>query len=177
MSSIFASQESALSAFISNYGTGLPAITPFGEPIVCAPFTMLQGPETWEFHLTVPGVSTRNGACTWTGVFTEVPITCDADAFGEGYSLPSGTPTVFSQSELRQFTELRFAVATIVEATPTSTPTSTPTPASAGDASGPGETGTKATGSQGRAPSASLPTGAMLVIGGAAAIAGAAWGF
>jgi hypothetical protein len=165
-----ASYDSMMSAALSFYKTAVPVETPVTEIEGCAPFTMLQGSETWEFHMTVPGVSTRNGACTWTGVFTEVPITCDAEAFGEGYSIPSGMPTVFSQSELRAWTQLRFAVATVVEAT------LTPTPASTGDASGAETTGAEASGSEGRAPGKSLPTGAMLLVGGAAAIGGAAWG-
>ncbi|KAL1796028.1 hypothetical protein ACET3X_006252 [Alternaria dauci] len=173
-SALSASFNSMMSAALSFYETALPVETPISEPVGCTPFTMLQGPETWEFHLTAPGVQTRNGACTWTGVFSEVPITCDADAFGEGFSLPSGSPTIFSQSELRAWTSLRYAVATIVEATPAPTPT--PTPANTDDASGTEGTGTGSTGSKGRAPGASLPTGAML-IGGAAAIGGAAWGF
>lgn len=136
---------------------------------------MLQGPETWQFHMTVPGTWTQDGDCTWTGVFSEVPITCDGYLAGDGFTLPSGTPTVFPQAELRTWRSLRYAVATIVEAT--STPTPTPTPASTGSFSGAEETATKATGSEGRAPGASRPTGAMMMVGGAAAIGGAAWGF
>jgi hypothetical protein len=132
---------------------------------------MLQGPETWQFHMTVPGTWTQNGACTWTGVFSEVPITCDGDLVFSDFTVPSGTPTVFPQAELRTWTSLRYAVATIVEATPT------PTPASTGSVSGAEETTKKATGSEGRAPGASRPTGAMLMVGGAAALGGAAWGF
>ncbi|CAG5152745.1 uncharacterized protein ALTATR162_LOCUS2895 [Alternaria atra] len=131
---------------------------------------MLQGPETWEFHETIPGVATKNGACSWTGAFTEVPITCDAEAIGEEYTIPSGSPTVFSQSELRAWTSLRYAVATIVPATPTLIPGST------GNKDGAAATSTEATGSKARAPRTSRPTGAMLLVGGVAAIGGAAWG-
>jgi hypothetical protein len=163
-SSLSASYSSALAAFWSFYETALPVETPTIEPKGCTPFT---------------GVQTRNGACTWTGVFSEVPITCDADAIGEGYTLPSGNPTIFSQSELRAWTSLRYAVATIVEATPalTPTPTPTPTPANTEDMSGAGESAKETSVSEGRASGASMPTGAMLMVGGAAAIGGAAWGF
>lgn len=174
-SSLSASRSSALAAFWSFYETALPVETPTLEPKGCTPFTMLQGPETWEFHLTAPGVQTRNGACTWTGAFSEVPITCDADAIGEDYTLPSGNPTIFSQSELRAWTSLRYAVATIVEATPALTPTTTPT--NTEDMSGAGASAKETSVSEGRASGASMPTGAMLMVGGAAAIGGAAWGF
>lgn len=160
-----------LSWALSFYETAVPVETPEPKADGCIPFTMLQGPETWEFHMTIPSRTTRNGACTWTGVFTEVPITCDADAYGEEYSIPSGTPTVFSQSELRAWTQLRFAMATIVGAT------SIPTPASTGGASGAEETGVEASDSEGRAPGMPLPTGAILMVGGAAGFGGAAWGF
>ncbi|CAN9460632.1 unnamed protein product [Alternaria alternata] len=175
LSSMSASYSSALAAFQSFYETALPVESPTTGPEGCTPFTMLQGPETWEFHLTAPGVQTRNGACTWIGVFSEVPITCDADAFGEDYTLPSGNPTIFSQSELRAWETLRYAVATIVEATPAPTPT--PTPANTKDTSGAGESAKETSVSEGRASGASIPTGAMLMVGGAAAIGGAAWGF
>ncbi|KAG9195046.1 hypothetical protein G6011_00166 [Alternaria panax] len=174
-SALSASFNSMMSAALSFYRTGLPVETPTSEPEGCTPFTMLQGPETWEFHLAAPGVQTRNGACTWTGVFSEVPITCDAEAIAESFTIPSGSPTVFSQSELRAWTSPRYAIATIVEATPALT--STPTPASTGDASGARGTGTEPTGSEGRAPGASLPTAVMLMVGAAAAVGGAAWVF
>jgi hypothetical protein len=174
-----------MSSFYSFRRTALPVDTPTSEPEGCAPFTMLQGPETWEFHMTVPGMKTRNGACAWTGVFTEVPITCDADLTWPGYTdssdtlegvtIRSGSPTVFPRVETGDWSTLRYAVATIVEATPKPTPT-TP-PANTGDLSGAAETETKTTGSEGRALGASRPTGVMLMVGGAAAIGGAAWRF
>lgn len=166
-----ASLDSMISWARSFYKTAVPIETPEAEIDGCIPFTMLQGPETWEYHMTMPSAITRNGACSWTGVLTEVPVTCDADYYDEKYSILSGTPTVFSQSELRAWTDLKFAMATIVGAT------STPTPASTGDASGAEETGVEASDSEGRAPGMPLPTGAMLMVGGAAAFGGVAWGF
>ncbi|KAI4941671.1 hypothetical protein J4E91_010545 [Alternaria rosae] len=166
-----ASLDSMISWALSFYETAVPIETPESEVDGCIPFTMLQGPETWEFHMTITSAITRNGACTWTGVLTEVPVTCDADFYNEKNSILSGTPTIFSQSELRAWSNLRFAMATIVGAT------STPTPASTSEASGAKETGVEASDSEGRAPGMPLPTGAILMVGGAAAFGGAAWGF
>jgi hypothetical protein len=71
------------------------------------------------------------------------------------------------QEELRTYTDMRFAVATVVEATPTGT-TSVTTGSDVGGAAGPV--------SSGYAAGAPRPTGLMAMAGGAAAVGAAAWG-
>lgn len=168
-SSKSASYSSALVAWLSYYETALPAQTPSTELESCRPFTMLQGPETWAFHETVSGEYTTNADATWTGVMTEVPITVHGDYVNGGTTLFDNYTSVMQQSELREWPSPFYAVATIVEAA------TTPTPANTEDSNAAIGTGTQASGSEGKAPSVSLPTGAMLMVGGAAAIGGAAW--
>ncbi|CAN9369611.1 unnamed protein product [Alternaria sp. RS040] len=169
-SSKSASYSSALAAWISYYETALPAQTPTTGPKSCDPFTMIQGPETWAFHKTVSEYTSKADA-TWTGVMTEVPITVHGEFFNGTETIYASVTNVIQQSELREWPSPLYAVATVVEAT------TSPTPANTEDLDGALEAGTQAAGSEGKAPSASLPTGAMLVIGGAAAIGGAAWAF
>ncbi|EFQ95510.1 hypothetical protein CFE70_007490 [Pyrenophora teres f. teres 0-1] len=171
---ITAGYENGRSVALSYYATALPASTPLTAPSPCIPFTLFQGPETWGFHLTNAafGGLTKNGECTWTGVFTEVPITCDGDARGGDYGsvvYPSGQPSVWSQSDLRATEELKFAVASVLGMTP---PASTAMPTRTGTGA---EAGSKATGSEGGIAGGPRPTGLVAMAGGAVGVGVAAF--
>ena len=156
--------------------TEFPAVTPESIQGRCVPFTLFQGPETYGFRLTdsQPGLFTMNGDCSWKGEFTKVPITCDAEVKGSLWEreFSSGNPTTFEQSELTMGTSVGFAVATVVEKTRA---TSAASVTSAKGESPARETGAASTGSQGVAGRAPLPTGVMVMAGGAFAVGAAAW--
>jgi hypothetical protein len=140
--------------------TALYETIPTSDYENCVPFTLIQGPETWGFHLTIAesGLWTKNGDCTWKGAFTTASLTCYADLAGT--ALLSGTlteTTTLGHEELRSSTA--FAVATIVTA----------------EATGGSSTGPAKTQSTGLAPSVALPTGGMALVGAAAGILAAAW--
>ncbi|KAJ6276414.1 hypothetical protein J3E71DRAFT_336294 [Bipolaris maydis] len=52
--------------------------------IFCEPYTIVQGPETYEFHLTdpVPGAWTVDMKCSWKGEMTKADLTCDVTQSG-----------------------------------------------------------------------------------------------
>ncbi|EUC45247.1 hypothetical protein COCMIDRAFT_96106 [Bipolaris oryzae ATCC 44560] len=140
-----------------NY-TELPANTPT-RAINCFPFIMFQGPETYGVRLTDTegGYITLDGDCSWTGVFTDVPITCDGQVTGSGYTsgFSSGTPTVFAQSDLRSLTwggGFGYAVATVVE-----------------------KTGAASTPSEGGGGRVAFPVGVVVMAGGAFVVGAVAW--
>lgn len=155
----------------------MPAVTPQSIQGGCVPFTLFQGPETYGFRLTdaQPGLFTLNGDCSWKGEFTKVPITCDAEAKGTLWEkeFSSGDPQTFEQSELSMGTSVGFAVATVVERTAATTSGASVT--SAKGESPARETGAASTGSQGVAGSVPLPTGVVVMAGGAFAVGAAAW--
>jgi hypothetical protein len=143
---------------------------------------LFQGPETYGFHLThsQSGLYTLNGDCSWTGVFTDVPITCDAEMKGTLYEVEfsSGTPTVFPQSQLRNWDResVGYAVATVVEKSGATTASVTMTSATRMGGERPAkETGVTTPGSKGAGSHASLPLGTMVMAGGAFAVGVAAW--
>lgn len=158
-------EASYLSSILSYYETAIPATTPQSQLVKCVPFTLFQGPETYGIRLThtESGLMTRNGDCSWTGVFTEVPITCDGEVKGTMYNneLSSGSPVVFPPTELRWGTEVGFAVATVVEKTPEATLQGT----GAADV----------TGSEGGVGNVLRPTGVVGMAGCALAVGAAAW--
>ncbi|RAR13442.1 MFS general substrate transporter [Stemphylium lycopersici] len=158
-------EASYLSSILSYYETAIPATTPQSQVVKCVPFTLFQGPETYGIRLThtESGLLTKNGDCSWTGVFTEVPITCDGEVKGTMFNteISSGSPAVFPQTELRWGTEVGFAVATVVEKTPEATPQGT----GAADA----------TGSEGGAGNVVRPTGVVGMAGCVVAVGAAAW--
>lgn len=135
---------------------------PFNTPTSrapCIPFTMFQGPETFGFRLTdkEEGFITLNGDCSWTGVFTDVPVTCDGEETGAEYTTgySSGRPSVFAQSDLRSRTwreAYGYAVATVVE-----------------------KTGAASTPSEGVGGRVALPVGVVVMAGGAFVVGAVAW--
>ncbi|XP_014555240.1 hypothetical protein COCVIDRAFT_102972 [Bipolaris victoriae FI3] len=138
--------------------TELPADTPT-HPGPCIPFTMFQGPETYGYRITdkKKGYITLDGDCSWTGVFTDAPITCDAQVTitEQTHTYSSGTPTVFQQDDLRSLTwggGFGYAVATVVEKT--------------------GAAGTPSEGGGGRV---ALSVGVVIMAGGAFVVGAVAW--
>ncbi|KAL6703906.1 hypothetical protein ACN47E_008942 [Coniothyrium glycines] len=154
---------SFLSRVLQEDSTALYEAMPTGEYAKCIPFTLIQGPETWGFHLTVAesGLWTKNGDCSWTGAFTTASITCSIDVAGTAiWSSPLTEISVFGRDELRNST--MFAIATVVTATATGDSAVTTT---AGGAAAPRSTG--------GGFSAPVPTGAMVMAGGAGVFAAA----
>jgi hypothetical protein len=114
---------------------------------------------------------TMNGWATWTGKFTEVPITVNGGLAGSAYgtTLSSGSTTVLDQSYLRYIDNACFAVATIVEREASAT-------TSADMGTGSPELTESAGPNSAPAPCVSFPTGVMVAGGIAGALVGA-WGF
>ncbi|CBY01406.1 hypothetical protein IAQ61_003232 [Plenodomus lingam] len=112
--------SSLYSRFSREDSTALYEITASSEFAICIPFTLIQGPETWGFHLTNPGEypGTKDGACTWKGAFTTAEITCTAewkapDVSGLDFTFTGPETITIPHEELRR-DHTAFAVATIV---------------------------------------------------------------
>ncbi|KAF2846199.1 hypothetical protein T440DRAFT_472047 [Plenodomus tracheiphilus IPT5] len=145
--------DSILSRISREDSTALYETTPTAELGSCIPFTLIQGPETWGFHLTnaeYPG--TKDGACTWKGAFTTAAeITCTADWKAPGLDMSFAftgpqTETLLHQELRANFTA--FAVATIVDG---QSGAATATPVSGAGSGVAGATGASATQSSGPA--------------------------
>ncbi|EMD90916.1 hypothetical protein COCC4DRAFT_136079 [Bipolaris maydis ATCC 48331] len=152
--------------------------------IFCEPYTIVQGPETYEFHLTdpVPGAWTVDMKCSWKGEMTKADLTCDVTQSGRipDQSVQLATTSVLPQSEIQDMQA--YQVVSLVSASGAASPASasasvTPTPTatrapSASGSKAPASSGSNAasTPSQGFAPAGPLPTGAMKVVGGAVGV-------
>ncbi|KAH9878089.1 hypothetical protein J1614_003306 [Plenodomus biglobosus] len=166
---------SLYSRFSREDSTALYETTPTLEPRSCIPFTLIQGPETWGFHLTNPGAypGTKDGACTWKGAFTTAEITCTAewkapDVSGMDFTFTGPEVITIPHQELRaDYTA--FAVATIVDGQAGAT---TATPASGVGTGVVGATGASTTQSSG--PALRLK-GALGIIGVALGFWSAVW--
>ncbi|KAI4935388.1 uncharacterized protein J4E92_002677 [Alternaria infectoria] len=142
----------------------------------CEPYTILQGPETYEMHLTdpTPGAWTMDMACSWQGAMSTADLTCDVTQSGyvPDQADQVASTSVLSQSEIQEMEA--YQVVALVTATGASSPGSasaTGGPSSTGSASGTGATspsrsqsGAASTPSTGLAPAGSLPT-AMAMMG------------
>ncbi|EOA80918.1 uncharacterized protein SETTUDRAFT_99771 [Exserohilum turcica Et28A] len=148
----------------------------------CEPYTIKQGAQTYEFHLTdpVPGAWPVDMACSWKGEMTKADFTCDVTQSGyvPSQSARVATTSVLSQSEIQDMEA--FQVVSLVSgsgasspasASASATPSATPT-ASGASASAPSKSESKdsptPTPSKGAAPAGALPTGAMKLVGGVA---------
>ncbi|KAF2792650.1 hypothetical protein K505DRAFT_362700 [Melanomma pulvis-pyrius CBS 109.77] len=141
----------------------------------CEPYTLIQGPETWEFHLTdpIPGALTLDGGCNWKGELTAATITCTVTQNGTALGPPSITASTLNPSELSSFEAIQTLVIVSASVTsPNGNFSSTLSPTASATRSG-SPTGTTSQ-STGIAPSMSLPTGAMVFVGGAAGLFAAA---
>jgi hypothetical protein len=142
----------------------------------CEPYTILQGPETYEMHLTdpTPGAWTVDMACSWQGAMSTADLTCEVT---QGGSIPDqasqvASTSVLSQSEIQEMEA--YQVVALVAATGASSAGSAS--ASGGPSSTGSNTGTAATSpsrsqsgavvtpSTGLAPAGAAPT-AMAMIG------------
>ncbi|KAI4618358.1 hypothetical protein J4E80_004956 [Alternaria sp. BMP 0032] len=147
-----------------------------GDYSFCEPYTILQGPETYEMHLTdpTPGAWTMDMACSWQGAMSTADLTCDVTQSGyvPDQADQVASTSVLSQSEIQEMEA--YQVVALVTATGASSPGSasaTGGPSPTGSASGTGATspsrsqsGAASTPSTGLAPAASLPT-AMAMMG------------
>jgi hypothetical protein len=142
----------------------------------CEPYTIIQGPQTYEMHLTdpTPDAWTVDMACNWDGKMTTADFTCTATQAGyvPEASLQTSETTVLAQSMIQSLGV--YQTVALVGATGSSSDASQ-TPAGSGaaspikSASGSGP----AVKSTGLAPAGPLQTGAMLC--GAVGLLAAAW--
>ena len=124
----------------------------FGDDDVCQPYTLVQGPSTWELHLTRTGIMTADIDCNWSGEAKSADWTCTGTSGGAFYSTETGTSTtVFKQSDLTSIGD--FQSVTVVNA-----PTSSSSPASEATVSSRTSSSSSGTATTGASPS-SMPTG------------------
>jgi hypothetical protein len=163
----------------------------------CLPYTIVQGKEVFEFHMTDPrpGLWTMDQKCSWKGEMTKADMTCSMSAGGEiakslhGDLVQSSVP--LAQKDISLDNPTPYVTAVIVTATGGASGSASPTPS--GGASGSGSAKGSASGSgsgsgassvTGSAkPTASAPaasgapaqgSGAFAVVGPMAFVAGAA---
>ncbi|KAG9196554.1 hypothetical protein G6011_01675 [Alternaria panax] len=130
---------------------------------LCEPYTIIQGPETYEMHLTdpMPGAWTVDMACSWQGAMTTADLTCNATNRGSIGNLGTDTETtsVLSQSELQDMEVYQtVALVTASGASFGGSASTTGIPASTGSS-------TAATPSTGLAPAGSIPNAMVMVVG------------
>jgi hypothetical protein len=154
----------------------------------CEPFTIIQGPQTYEMHLTDPteGAWTVDMACNWEGEMTTADLTCTATQAGyvPAESVQTSETTVLAQSEIQSaggYQIVALVGATGSSSGPSQTPAGSEVASSTKAASGSGASspttsasGSGAAGAQstGLAPAGPLQTGA--IIGGAVGLFAAA---
>ncbi|CBX90394.1 predicted protein [Plenodomus lingam JN3] len=148
----------------------------------CEPYTLVQGPSTYEMHLTdpSPGAWTLDMACKWQGAITAADLTCTVSQSGSipGPGATGVTTSVVSSTELSDMEA--FQTVAVVSASGGSgspaasasqTASGSGTALPSGSASGSDAAGSRSTG---LAPAVALPTGAVAFVGGAAGIFAAA---
>jgi hypothetical protein len=124
---------------------------------------MIQGPSTYEFHLTfaVPGGSVKDDYnCNWEGEMTKADLTCTVSASGKPWFNGGVETTTLSRDEVQNNTLI--APITIVTAAGNSAPTGSDGPSGGAPQS--------TSQSVGFAPAGPLPTGTLGFLGGAAAV-------
>jgi hypothetical protein len=139
----------------------------------CEPYTLIQGPQTYEMHLTdpSPGVWTMNVACNWKGEITTADLTCTLTQSGDlvASSEQGSETSVVPQSDVQDLYQTVALVgatgsSSAASQTPTGSRSSSGTVAPTKSASGSGA----AAKSTGLAPAGPLQKGAIL--GGAVGI-------
>lgn len=105
--------------------TKLYIATPTEDGHNCQPVTLIQGPETFEFHLSFAAPTTwdrydagawsTNGACNWQGAVTTANLTCSGTRQGTAFypSTSIAGTTTMDNNELRLGTPY-LVLATIV---------------------------------------------------------------
>ncbi|KAL1793162.1 hypothetical protein ACET3X_008144 [Alternaria dauci] len=100
---------------------------------LCEPYTIIQGPETYEMHLTdpTPGAWTVDVACSWQGAMTTADLTCDATNRGiyPGLSTTE-TKSVLSASELQDMAAYQVVALVTASVAMSGSPTATANPKS-----------------------------------------------
>ncbi|KAF2789731.1 hypothetical protein K505DRAFT_420277 [Melanomma pulvis-pyrius CBS 109.77] len=141
----------------------------------CVPMTLIQGPQTWEFNATAieSGALTRKGECTWKGELTLANLTCTGMLEGTVYATSISATTVMNQKDL---TGSSFWGLTTVVAMVTASSTVTTGLEVDASKSSAAPTGVSNEQSTGPAPSVTMPTGAMVFMGGVAGVLGLAIG-
>ncbi|KAH7069458.1 hypothetical protein FB567DRAFT_224419 [Paraphoma chrysanthemicola] len=149
----------------------------------CEPFTLKQGPSTWEFHLTdpTPGAWTVDIGCNWKGAMTAADLTCTYTQSGyvPSSSVRGVSTSILSKAEASDMEA--FQVVTVVTASGAASASASRTsgsgtsvPSASRAASGSAAGSAAASQSTGLAPAGPLPTGAVALVGGALGIFAAA---
>jgi hypothetical protein len=140
----------------------------------CEPYTLKQGPSTWEFHLTdpTPDAWTVDMNCRWQGAITAADLTCTVTQSGyvPDSSVLGVTTSVLAQNEAQSL-DVFHAVAVM---TASGAPSAAASALSSGSFSA--TASADAARSSGFAPARPLPTGAVIFVGGAAGVFAAAFG-
>ncbi|KAF2645740.1 hypothetical protein P280DRAFT_465516 [Massarina eburnea CBS 473.64] len=131
----------------------------------CEPFTIIQGSEQFEFHMTDPrpNVWTVDQKCSWKGEYGKADITCaytNQGSVAKDLEIDVSTSAVLKAAE---YTYL-FAKTAVAVVTATDSASGTPTPTGASASAKPSNF----------AAGGPAPTGAIAFVGGAAGIFAAA---
>ncbi|KAF1920216.1 hypothetical protein BDU57DRAFT_525351 [Ampelomyces quisqualis] len=141
---------------------------------LCEPFTIKQGPSTYEYHLTdpLPGAWTVDINCKFQGAITAADLDCTASM--EGYvppaSLRGKSTSLLPKDEIETMGFIQQYA--IVTSSGAGSASATPTGSQSGSAkpSGSGSGAAAASPSTGFAPVGPLPSGVMALVGGAAGV-------
>ena len=140
----------------------------------CEPYTILQGPETYEMHLTdpSPGAWTVDMACSWQGAMSTADLTCDVTQSGyvPNEAAQVATTSILPQSEIQEMQAYQ-VVALVTASGASAAGSATPSAGPSSTSSGTGTTspsrsgsGAAATASTGLAPAVPTPN-AMAMMG------------
>jgi hypothetical protein len=148
-----------------------------GEDVLCEPYTLKQGSETWEFHMTdpTPGQWTVDASCNWKGDMATADMMCTVTQSG-AQADPSGvTSDSLSPSEAKAIGVIQTVSVTSAAAGEASNTASgsaaQDTAAASASVSGSGAPSPSTAG----AAAGAMPTGAMAFVGGAAGVLAAAF--
>jgi hypothetical protein len=147
------------------------------EDALCEPYTLKQGSETWEFHMTdpTPGQLTIDASCNWKGDMATADIMCTVTNNGAQVDATGVITDGYKASEVKSNSAIQTVSITSAaagDATNTASGSGAKdTAAASASVSGSGAPSPSAAG----AASGPLPTGAMAFVGGAAGILAAAF--
>jgi hypothetical protein len=147
------------------------------EDALCEPYTLKQGSETWEFHMTdpTPGQLTIDASCNWKGDMATADIMCTVTNNGAQVDATGVITDGYKASEVKSNSAIQTVSITSAaagDATNTASGSGAQdTAAASASVSGSGAPSPSAAG----AASGPLPTGAMAFVGGAAGILAAAF--
>jgi hypothetical protein len=132
------------------------------ENALCEPYTMKQGSETWEIHMTdpTPGEWTVDASCHWKGEMTTADLTCTLTESGKQANIDGARSETLKPKDITNLGLIQTVSVTSASGSAPASNTASPSP-SGSDA--PAQ-------STAMAASGPLPTGAMALVGGAAGI-------